>query len=455
MNLEKLEIEKRKISEKCLILYDEEATDEVKLKALDEISADFKDYYSKFIIIFNDVLNENDRTARIEKLYNIVYFFYPYSAEKYSENEFDKFTPIDYDQLLNELRSFFDYFKRGIIILPRLGISAKKIIMIHNPDQLNLNEFFQNVIIDEMRFLINTLFYNQDELDSIKKNENRSEGSPDIEVSYDLDEGEDNEDTLYNRMVKDFYHNAFLNKSNEIQIEEYFLKSSNEIDSKIDSLGLNNQHENIEYFPQKIYEQINELLPGDKKKEVIAGIARLESETIKKINEIIESYTEKASEFIHGKIVPGSILNKDVIASIDFNDLIKSLIKSGGIVYIDEMIQMLHEIDNDYAEEIRKKIFLFRDIKYLYDRDLQKVLREVDNQVLATALKNVDSDIMEKVLKNFSNRAGALLKKDIEFIGKVHKKDIMKARGKISDIVNKLAEAGDIHLPNSDKSTNY
>ncbi|MDR0438090.1 MAG: flagellar motor switch protein FliG, partial [Bacteroidales bacterium] len=60
--------------------------------------------------------------------------------------------------------------------------------------------------------------------------------------------------------------------------------------------------------------------------------------------------------------------------------------------------------DAKLADEIRKKMFVFEDIVLLSDRDIQKVMREVDSQELSKALKSVDTEVQDKIFKNMSKR---------------------------------------------------
>ncbi len=108
------------------------------------------------------------------------------------------------------------------------------------------------------------------------------------------------------------------------------------------------------------------------------------------------------------------------------------------------ILERLEEEDPELAEEVKSKMFVFEDIVLLTDRDVQKVLREVDTAVLAKALKAVDDEVKEKIFKNMSKRAAALLKEEMEYMGPIRLRDVEEAQQHIVNIIRKLEEQGEI-----------
>ena len=82
----------------------------------------------------------------------------------------------------------------------------------------------------------------------------------------------------------------------------------------------------------------------------------------------------------------------------------------------------------------------------LNDRDVQKIMKEVDTQELAMALKSADSDIQDKIFKNMSKRAENILREDMEYMGPVRLIDVENSQNKIASIISYLAEIGEISL---------
>src|SRR3712207_7690573 len=68
------------------------------------------------------------------------------------------------------------------------------------------------------------------------------------------------------------------------------------------------------------------------------------------------------------------------------------------------VLQAIERTHPDLADEIRQRLFTFDDVATLPDRDVQLVLREVDQKDLALALRGVGDDVRDKLMANLSSR---------------------------------------------------
>jgi flagellar motor switch protein FliG len=102
--------------------------------------------------------------------------------------------------------------------------------------------------------------------------------------------------------------------------------------------------------------------------------------------------------------------------------------------------------DQQLAEEIRSRLFTFEDLVILEDRDLQLVLREVDQKELQLALRGVDQVVVDKVLGNMSQRGAEMLREDMEASPPQRKAVVEEAQGKIVAAVRRLEDAGALVL---------
>ena len=91
-------------------------------------------------------------------------------------------------------------------------------------------------------------------------------------------------------------------------------------------------------------------------------------------------------------------------------------------------------------------MFLFEDIIQIQDKDIQKILKEVDRKDLALALKVTDEKLRNKIFANMSERAAELLKEELQYMGMVKLKEVEASQGKIIDVVKTLEETGEISL---------
>ena len=109
-----------------------------------------------------------------------------------------------------------------------------------------------------------------------------------------------------------------------------------------------------------------------------------------------------------------------------------------------QLLKSLEDKSPELAGEIRKRMFAFNDVVIIGDRDIQKVMRELDAEDLAKALKGTDTLVQDKIFRNMSKRASGMLKEDMEELGEVSPQDIEKAQGKIISVIRHLKHSGDI-----------
>jgi len=108
------------------------------------------------------------------------------------------------------------------------------------------------------------------------------------------------------------------------------------------------------------------------------------------------------------------------------------------------ILERLESEDQQLAEEIRKRMFVFEDVITLDDNSIRRVLREVENNDLALALKGSSSEVSERIYRNMSQRAAEMLKEDIEFMGPIRLREVEEAQQRIVQAIRKLDEAGEI-----------
>jgi flagellar motor switch protein FliG len=110
------------------------------------------------------------------------------------------------------------------------------------------------------------------------------------------------------------------------------------------------------------------------------------------------------------------------------------------------VLEKIAEADGELADEIRQKLFTFDDIVVLSDRDIQLVLREVDQKDLALALRGVGDDVKETIFRNMSSRGVEMLKEDLETSQPQRRSVVEEAQSRIVGAIRRLEEAGAITL---------
>ncbi|WP_082989383.1 flagellar motor switch protein FliG [Christensenella intestinihominis] len=110
------------------------------------------------------------------------------------------------------------------------------------------------------------------------------------------------------------------------------------------------------------------------------------------------------------------------------------------------IMDTVEEDNPDLADEIHKRMFVFEDIVKLGNADLQKVLKEIDNDILTIALKGAAEEIAEKIYANISKRLHDLIVENMEYMGPVRVRDVEQAQQTIVNVIRKLEDAGEIEI---------
>jgi flagellar motor switch protein FliG len=164
----------------------------------------------------------------------------------------------------------------------------------------------------------------------------------------------------------------------------------------------------------------------------IATLGKISPQTLKQIEKVVDemagfSMSQSLSK-IGGTKSLASILNKTNV----------SLSK--------EILQHLEQQDPEVSTEVKRLMFLFDDIANIQDKDIQRILREVDRKDLALALKVSDEKLKNKIFANMSERAADLLKEELQYLGMVKLKEVEAAQAKIIDVIKAIEETGEISL---------
>lgn len=109
----------------------------------------------------------------------------------------------------------------------------------------------------------------------------------------------------------------------------------------------------------------------------------------------------------------------------------------------------LEERNRDAAERIKSLMFTFDDLQRLSPQAVQVLLRAVEKDKLPLALKGASEKLRELFLKNLSERAGKMLREEIDALGPVKLRDVDEAQGTIVLLAKELAAQGQIELGES------
>lgn len=170
----------------------------------------------------------------------------------------------------------------------------------------------------------------------------------------------------------------------------------------------------------------------------IANMDRTSPEVIREVERVLE---QKVSAVMTTEIVQaGGVKNLvEVLNRVD-----RSTEKA--------IMENLEDSDPELADEVKRLMFVFEDVRILDDRAVQTVLGQADKKDLALALKSVSDDVKDKVLRNMSKRAAGSLQEDMEFMGPVRLKDVEDAQQRVVNIIRRLEDAGEIIIERGGES---
>ncbi|MGC9423352.1 MULTISPECIES: flagellar motor switch protein FliG [unclassified Vibrio] len=110
------------------------------------------------------------------------------------------------------------------------------------------------------------------------------------------------------------------------------------------------------------------------------------------------------------------------------------------------LMDQMREQDEDLATQIEDLMFVFENLVEVDDQGIQKLLRDVPQDVLQKALKGADEALREKIFKNMSKRAAELMKDDLEAMPPIKVSDVEAAQKEILAIARRMADNGELML---------
>ena len=106
---------------------------------------------------------------------------------------------------------------------------------------------------------------------------------------------------------------------------------------------------------------------------------------------------------------------------------------------------VLEAIERDRPElavSIRNLMFVFDDLVHVDDAGIREIVQRADKKAMTLALKGASEEIRQRFFGNMSNRAGEMLKEEMEVLGAVRLRDVEKAQQDIVAVARKLEEEG-------------
>ncbi|RRD71078.1 MULTISPECIES: flagellar motor switch protein FliG [unclassified Desulfovibrio] len=176
-------------------------------------------------------------------------------------------------------------------------------------------------------------------------------------------------------------------------------------------------------------------LPAGVRAEVIMRLARLEAVPEDMLLEVDRVLTSQliAMGGKEGKKVGGVQSVAEILNAVDR-------------ATEEEVLSEIEEDSAQLAEDIRNLMFVFEDCKNIDDRGVREMLKEISNEDLTLALRGASDELKEKFFKNMSERAGNMVREELEFMGPTKLADVEEAQQNIVKIVRRLEGEGKLAI---------
>ncbi len=201
----------------------------------------------------------------------------------------------------------------------------------------------------------------------------------------------------------------------------------------------------LAYLSPKKAGQILSLLSEDIQPEVARRIAVMDQTPPNIVRQIENVLTAKISSVI---------THQDFSTQGGVNSLAE-VINSVDRTTEKKILEYLEEVDPQLSVEVKDLMFVFEDIINFEDRQMQRLLQEVDMKDLPMALKTASETLKANIFKNLSDRAVQTLKDEMDFMGPVRVKEVEEVQRKIVNIVRNLEEAGEIFLSRGEEAEEF
>src|SRR5258706_6203795 len=219
--------------------------------------------------------------------------------------------------------------------------------------------------------------------------------------------------------------------------EAFGVEALHEMDGKTLAQFLQDEHpQTIAFILAHLYPahagEVFTLLPEDKQDDVAYRITRLGSTPPGVIEEVTNVLRNEIRQ-VQGKQVGGPRPVAEILNYVDKGTEERVLVG-------------LAKVEPELAENVRRLMFTFEDLSRIDDLSIQVLIREVEREKWVMALRTASPSLKKKIFANMSERAGALLREELESMGPLRLRDVEAVQREILDFARKLEADGKVYL---------
>jgi len=119
------------------------------------------------------------------------------------------------------------------------------------------------------------------------------------------------------------------------------------------------------------------------------------------------------------------------------------------------VLEQMDGTDPEVAEEVRNLMFVFADLVKLTDKELQVLMREVEQKDLVIGLKAADQELKDKVLSNMSERVRSFIEEEMEYLGPMRLSEVEEVQLRIVQQAHQLEDQGQITVTLGDANEEF
>jgi len=178
----------------------------------------------------------------------------------------------------------------------------------------------------------------------------------------------------------------------------------------------------LSYLSPERAAELSTYFPADLRDQVIERLATLAPTPVEVVEKVVEMLRAKAG------VRQTRALNQTGGVKTAA-EILNAMDKAQSKLFL----QNLEKLNPDLTTAIKKKMFIFEDLKNVEVATLQLVLRDVDMRDLAIALKTASEKLKTLLLSSISKRAAEGVREEIAFMAAVKPRDIEAAQQRIID----------------------
>lgn len=243
---------------------------------------------------------------------------------------------------------------------------------------------------------------------------------------------------LVSKSMKESEANAVLDDLEKKKQDKPFIWSRN-VNSQTLRSYIEGEHPQtiamiLAHMPSEIASEILMGIADEQKGDIALRIARLGQ-----ISEDVVRDVDRALKYeLSGAVGPGGKAGGLQVLV----DIINGVDKATE----DAVMEFVEEDNAEMANDIRMLMFVFEDLIGIDDMAMREILKKVEGQQLTYALKTATDDMKDKIFSNLSQRAGEMLKDDLEAMGPVRLTEVEEAQQAIVRAAKELEAEGTITL---------